>query len=237
MERQNQSDVSAVGRKHFLCLMGTEWEMSVSYWKFIHNTTTSSLVEYIKLLLASIRRLSNMKSLDMSMNITYSGCRPSNFMSSFTHSSQVFLPLHKHVQDHVFNSLIRDDRCLVVYSDHATKDRAEQRRAYTNHQQVCWLKLCLLSRDCSHMLLEIYFGKKLCICDRIIEMSCARSNKNIKCCDGLFAVSIWRRYLWNESKSYSEFFRTNRKLRRSKISSVNTSLSTIWRKRISSWWL
>ena len=40
------------------------------------------------------RSPNNMKSLHISQNIARSGCRPSNFRSSFTQSPQVFLPLH-----------------------------------------------------------------------------------------------------------------------------------------------
>ena len=34
-----------------------------------------------------------MKSIHTSLNTAHPGCNPSNFMSSFTHSPQVFLPL------------------------------------------------------------------------------------------------------------------------------------------------
>ena len=38
-----------------------------------------------------------MKPLHISLNIAHSGCKPSAFISSFTHSYQVFLPLPAHL--------------------------------------------------------------------------------------------------------------------------------------------
>ena len=38
-----------------------------------------------------------MRPLHISMNTTHSACKPSSFISSFTHSCQVFLPLPAHL--------------------------------------------------------------------------------------------------------------------------------------------
>ena len=61
----------------------------------IHHRHRNSFSKRLFLLcFARVRH--NMKSLHKSLNIPHSGCRPSNFMSSFTftHSPQVFLSLH-----------------------------------------------------------------------------------------------------------------------------------------------
>ena len=45
---------------------------------------------------ARVRCLPHIKSLHISLNAANSGCNPSHFMSSFTHSPQVFLQLSIH---------------------------------------------------------------------------------------------------------------------------------------------
>ena len=58
-----------------------------------------------------------MKPLHISLNTAHSGCKPSAFISSFTHSYQVFLPLPEHLATTTF--LQADTQSSHSYIPHA----------------------------------------------------------------------------------------------------------------------
>ena len=56
-----------------------------------------------------------MRSLHISLNTTHSGCKPSSFISSLTHSLQVFLPLPAHLTPATTTFLQADTQSSPLY--------------------------------------------------------------------------------------------------------------------------
>ena len=82
-----RSSVDDMGSYDLMSYMMCYVIIIIIIYMYFKNVSFSSL---------RVRRLLHIESLHISLNIAHSGCRPNNFMSSFTFSSQVFLPLPKH---------------------------------------------------------------------------------------------------------------------------------------------
>ena len=109
-----------------------------------------------------------MKSLHTSLNIAHSGCILSHFMSSFTHSPQVFLPLPTHLTSaihtrsfHTFTLSLQMSKPPKSKYDPQPEDCTNQpRRLYKS-------ALCLLSfNNTPHIHLDkcYYFAQLSRIC-------------------------------------------------------------------------